>query len=120
MMSGNSNKLLVVASVSGIMIWMFVWGVGRGAGRVGEFAFVVVSCFVVHKLIGWLWPDSNRRTLSELRPYLVPLGWAVGLAAMFLLANVWKPLEYITMPVPAIVLAVVLLRRRRRKRENLV
>ena len=124
MTSGNANKLLVVASVSGIMIWLFVWGAGGGVGRVGEFAFVVVSCFVVHKLIGWLWPGSMAKTFSELLRYWVSLGWGVGIAVLFIMSDIvsdlWRPWEYIMMPIPAIVLSVVFLRLRRRRRENLV
>ena len=114
------SKLLVAVSVTLLISWVFMWGTRGGVGRVEELAFLVVSFVVVSGLVRLLCSDSNLRTLSELRPYLVPLGWAVGLSAMFLVAETWKPLEYITMPVPVIVLAVVLLRRRRRRREKLV
>ena len=115
-MSSNLKKLVILGSVFCLLTGIFVWS-GR-VGRVYELAYYVVSFVVVGKLIRWFWPDSKGIKLSELRPYLVPVGWGCGIAVLFIMAGLWKPFEYVMMPVPAIALVVVLLRRRRKRGER--
>ena len=43
-----------------------------------------------------------------MHPYLVPAGWGFLIAIAFMLAGLWKPLEYVVAPIPAIALFVVL------------
>lgn len=56
-------------------------------------------------MVRWFWPDSKRLSLTELRPYLIPLGWGVGIAAILLmvglLAERWKLVEYLIVYVVA-------------------
>lgn len=112
-MSSNVKKVVILVSVFCILTWIFV-SVGR-VGRVYELGYYVVSFVAVGALIRWFWLDSKDTMLSALRPYLVPIGLGCGFAALFFVASLWKPFEYIMMPVPAITLAVVLLRRRKRR-----
>ncbi len=66
-------------------------------------------------LIRWTWPNHKRRTLSEMRPFLVPVGWGVLIAFAFMLAGLWKPLEYVV-TIPSIALLVVFVRRRAKRK----
>ncbi len=102
---------------------------GGALSRSSELGFFVGSAVVTIVsliLIRWILPNYKSGTLSEMRPLLVPVGWGVliALALMLagLLAEVWKPFEYIVAPIPAIpaiALFVVLMRRRaKRNRVN--
>lgn len=68
---------------------------GVSRGFVYELGFYVVSFMVTGMLIRRFWPDSECLSLSEFRPYLVPIGWGVLIAVLFMLAGVlpalWKP-----------------------------
>lgn len=77
-----------------------------------ELGIVVVSVIVAGMLARWILPNHKRRTLSEMHPYLVPAGWGFLIAIAFMLAGLWKPLEYVVAPIPAIALFVVFKRRR--------
>ena len=67
-------------------------------------------------LIRWLWPNRKSRTLSEMRPFLVPVGWGCLIAVVLMLAGLWKPLEYIMTTIPAIALLVVFMRWRAKRK----
>lgn len=113
-MPKNVAKLVFLVSVFCLLTWIFVWG--ARVGRVYELAYYVVSFVVVSKLVRWFWPDSKRLSLAELRPYLIPLGWGVGIAAILLMAGLlaerWKFVEYLIVyvaaPVPLIALFLVI------------
>ena len=117
-MSSNVKKVIILASVFCVLTWIFVLRGGERVGRVYELAYLVVSFVVVSTLVRWFWPESKDIKLSELRPYLVPVAWGCGIGALFVVASLWKPFEYIMMPVPAIALVVVLLRWRRKRVER--
>ena len=70
---------------------------------------------VSYILIRWIWPNRKRRTLSEMQPFLVPLGWGCLIAFAFMLAGLWKPLEYVV-TIPSIALLVVFMRRRAKRK----
>ncbi len=71
---------------------------------------------VSHILIRWVWPNRKSRTLSEMRPFLVPVGWGCLIAVVLMLAGLWKPLEYIMTWIPAIALLVVFMRWRAKRK----
>ena len=87
--------------------------------EVGIFVLVVISVELTMMLIRQFWPNHKRRTLSEMQRYLVPLGWGFLIFVAFMLAGLWKPLEYVVAPIPAIALFVVFQRRWARRKEGI-
>ncbi len=82
--------------------------------QVYELGFYIGSFIVTGMLIHWFWPESKGLTLSEMRPFLVPVGWGLLIAFAFILSGLWKPLEYIV-TVPSVALFVVFMRRRAKR-----
>lgn len=82
----------------------------RAMNQIYELGFYIASFSVTGMLIRWLWPENKGLTWSEMRPFLIPLGWGSLIAVAFILSGLWKPLEYVV-TVPSVVLLVVLLRR---------
>lgn len=85
------------------------------SGLVYGLGFVVVLFLLTGALIRRFFPDSKPLSLTELRPYLVPMRWGLLIAGYFLLAQLlsglWKPIEYALMPVPMIAIFVAIKKR---------